>query len=273
MKNQPFTEISIIPLGDEDIVQEIAKQLEKARQIGAANELDEILTGISARHDYFSSHETCFGTFVALFPKPSLIDCKLFEQQQGLFTGPYLSELTHVFSGKDIRTPEKVLVHVRSKKTFQGNEQVSVAHAGYVKYGQHPSETAEAEFKEELKKFSDIKPIFVEHDGNGLKETEKPARCLDITIHYMGPSRIRNPVVGFIQYVEPRTAERYPTVTTLAELDSLCIDTKDFEVLGVAWVPYKQLGQFWTEVAKADRVYSISRESTMNFKSFFDNLS
>jgi hypothetical protein len=269
-----FTKVEMNSQDSDEVVMLLEGQLDEARSSGAANELDEVLTGIESRYDIYPENKIIFNTFAALFPKQSLMDSEIFKHQQGLFTGPYLSELSHVYTGNDIKRPDKVLVHVRSNKMFQGNEQVSVSHAGYVKYEEHPSLTSVREFKEELKRFRDVEPVFVDDAGGSLKEVDvncTPA-CLDCTLHYMGPKRIRNPVLGFVQYVEPKTAERYPSVSTLDELNELCTDTKDLEVLGTAWIPYDRLDQFWGEVEKTRRVYSISHETTLNFKNFFDNL-
>jgi len=281
MKN--FKRVMINRLDPEKFAQKIAEKLEKARSIGAANEFDEVLTGISQRTDHYSDDRISFNTHVALFPKQSLIDCELFQdhelQDNGsnvLFSEAYLSELAHVLTGKNSENPEKVLVQVRTKKMFQGHEQVSVSHAGYCTYGEHPAETAVREFKEELKKFKDIEPRFLENDNGVWKEAEfdpddkKHPPCLDCTMHYMPPDRKSNPVPGFVQYVEPRTAGRYPTVNTLEELNALCKDTGDFEVLGIAWIPTNNLRDFWTDVTKADRVYSISRETSENLMHYLD---
>lgn len=276
MRSQTFMEFEIFPETSLKYARSLDNKLEDARKRGYANDMDKVLTRVVECHINYPRDSIVLNTATALFPKPSLIHH--FKGNKELFAGPYLSVIGQVYTGKDFKKPEKYLVHVRSKKTFQGDDQVSVAYAGYCEYIYDnllvsPADIAIKEFKEEIKKYSSCTPLFVQDIGKGSELIERPNATLDFPVHFMGKERIRNPLLSFVNYLDSELEKEYPTVTNLGELDKVSQDLDDPEVRGVAWVPYGKLSEFWNDVTKANRVFSVSKEICENLMSYFNILS
>lgn len=268
METHLFTKFEIVPKTPRIEAESLQQRLDEARKIGIANQYDNVLTRLY-NEPREQDDKVIIETATALFPKKSLRESEMFGIETDLFDGPYLSVIGQIYTGIDFKRPEKYLVHVRSKKTFQGNEQVSAPYAGYCEYiiGDkiiHPVEVAVKEFKEEVKRFSDLDPLFVQ-DEDGWILTDEPDMTLGMPMHYMkdyrtGEATIRNPLLNFVNYVEPKYEKEYPVVENLGQLDDICRDTEDFEVMGTAWVPADKTENFWNQVEDAGRVYSISRD-------------
>jgi len=279
MDSQTFMEFEVRPQMSLEDALYLADRLDIAREKGYASEMDDVLTRVTSWDTDYENGKITIKTKPALFPKPSLSESEMFRGEHWLFGGPYLSIIGQVYTGQESKKPEKHLVHVRTRKTFQGHEKVSASYAGYCEYVLDdklitPIEAAVHEFKEEIKNYADIKPLFVQDGGSGLILTERPTRTLDIPMHFMGKQRLRNPLLSFVNYVDSKYESIYPTVESLGDLDKVCQETEgDFEVAGIAWVPHNKLPEFWEQVRKADRVFSISNEISDNLRAYFDVLS
>jgi hypothetical protein len=271
-------EFTVVPQTPLEAAKELKCRLEEAKKIGIAIDADDVLSKVLEWNTDYKNERIDITTVPALYPKPSLTESKMFKEETELFEGPYLSILGQVITGQNPEVPEKYLVHVRSTKTHQGNEQVSVAYAGFCEYllgdsYANPGDVAIKEMGEEIKKLASHTPIFVEDHGNGLELTTRPTSTLDFPMHYIGNMRIRNPLLTFVNYVDPESEKVYPTVENLEGLNRVCKDERDFEVKGFAWVPFGKLDDFWGEVRRADRVYSISGEVCDNLRTYFNVLS
>jgi hypothetical protein len=275
------------------------RELEEARKKGYASQADDVLLRvvddrvISRVVDLHKYEDTLvIETAPAFFYKQSLAESDMFKDKGEIFRDP-LSVIGQACTGKDYKRPEKFLVHVRSRKTFQGDEQVSTAYAGYSNYIKfkdpvygtllkrpelmEPFEVALKEFGEEVKKYEGLRPPFIQNEGEGLILTDKPDMTLGMPIHYMkdyrtGEATWRNPLLSFVNYINPLYEEAYETVDNLKDLDKLCQNETDPEVRGLAWIPDNKIEALFDETDSVDRTFSVSGDITRGFKNHLRKL-
>ena len=258
---EPWLEYEVIPEVSLKEAVDLEKRLNEARELGIATEDDGVLMRITNWPLEKEDNKVIIRTEPTVYPKPSLMDSELFTDVN--FDEPYLSVEDEASYPLDrIDNPESLLFHERKRKGLDGGlGKISMTAAGYADYVfegklMEPHEIAIKEFQEEMDKYRNLKPKFLQDDGDGAILTETPTRTVGMTLHTMRGDRL-NPLLTYIMVIESEGEKnKYGTVDSLEEFNKLPQETQSREIERGGWVRAEHVQRFIHDVKNSGRMYS-----------------
>lgn len=268
--SNPWLEYEVVPEVSLKDAIDLEKRLDEARELGIATKDDGVLMRITNWPFEIEDNKVTIRTEPTVYPKDSLMNSDLFSDVN--FDEPYLSVEDQIIYPIDrIDNPESYLFQERKRKGLDGGlGQISMTAAGYADYvfeGKllEPHEIALKEFQEEMDKYKNLKPKFLQEDGEGAILTETPTRTIGMTLHTMRGDRT-NPLLTYIMVIENEEEKnKYGTVDTLEEFNNLPQETQSHEIERGGWVRAGHVQKFIHDVKNVERMYS-------TFDQFVENL-